>query len=55
MDRLLTASYDSKYNLGKHELRHKFLYLPYYLMALMSRDLCKLRAQINFDSDGMEA
>jgi hypothetical protein len=40
-------------NLGKHEVRHEFLYLPDCLVALMGRDLlCNLRAQITFDSDG---
>jgi hypothetical protein len=43
-------------NLGSQEVRHEFLYLPNYLVALMGRDLlCKLRAQITFDSDGMVA
>jgi hypothetical protein len=39
-------------NLGSHEVKHKFLYLPNCPMALMGRDLlCKLRAQITFDPD----
>jgi hypothetical protein len=43
-------------NLGSHEVRHKFLYLPDYPVGLMGRDLlCKLRAQITFDSDGTTA
>jgi hypothetical protein len=33
-----------KCNLGKHEVRHEFLYLPDCPVALMGRDLCKLRA-----------
>jgi hypothetical protein len=42
-----------KCNLGKHEVKHEFLYLPDCPLALMGRDLlCKLRAQITFDSDG---
>jgi hypothetical protein len=45
-----------KCSLGKHEVRHKFLYLPDCPVALMGRDfLCKLKAQITFDSDGMSA
>jgi hypothetical protein len=44
-----------KCNLGKHEVRHEFLYLLDCLVALMGRDLCKLRAQITFDSDGTAA
>jgi hypothetical protein len=55
LDRLLTASSDSKYNLGKHKVRHAFLYLPDCPVALMGRDLCKLRAQIPFDSDDTAA
>jgi hypothetical protein len=40
-------------NLGTHEIRHEFLYLPDCFVGLMGRDfLCKLRAQITFDSDG---
>jgi hypothetical protein len=40
-----------KCNLGKHEIRHEFICLPNCPMALMGRNLlCKLRAQINFDS-----
>jgi hypothetical protein len=43
-------------NLGKQEVRHEFPYLPDCPVALMGRDLlCKLRAQINFDSDGTTA
>jgi hypothetical protein len=38
-----------KCNLGKHEVRHEFLYLSDCPVALMCRDLCKLRAQITFD------
>jgi hypothetical protein len=42
-----------KCNLGKHKVRHEFLYLPDCPGVLMGRDsLCKLRAQITFDSDG---
>jgi hypothetical protein len=41
-----------KCNLGKHEVKHKFFYLPDCPVALMGRDLCKLRAQVTFDSDG---
>jgi hypothetical protein len=45
-----------KCNLGKHEVRHEFLYLPNFPVALMGRDfLCKLRVQVTFDSDGMAA
>jgi hypothetical protein len=44
-----------KCNRGKHEVKHEFLYLPDCPVALMGRDLCKLRAQITFDSDGMVA
>jgi hypothetical protein len=44
-----------KCNLGKHEVRPEFLYLPDYPVALMGRDLCKLRAQITSDSDGTAA
>jgi hypothetical protein len=44
-----------KCNLGKHEVNREFLYLPDCPVALMGRDLCKLRAQITFDSDGMSA
>jgi hypothetical protein len=41
-----------KCNLGSHEVRHEFLYLLDCPMSLMGRDvLCKLRAQITFDSD----
>jgi hypothetical protein len=44
-----------KCNLGKHEVRHEFLYLPDCPVALMDRDLlCKLRVQITFDSDSTE-
>jgi hypothetical protein len=36
-----------QYNLGSHEVRHEFLYLPNCHTDLMGRDLlCKLRAQI---------
>jgi hypothetical protein len=42
-----------KCKLRKHEVRNEFLCLPDCPVALMGRDLlCKLRAQINFDSDG---
>jgi hypothetical protein len=42
--------------LGSHEVRHEFLYLPDCPVGLMGRDLlCKLRAQITFDSDGTTA
>jgi hypothetical protein len=45
-----------KCNLGKHEVRHEFLYLPDSPVDLTGRDLlCKLRAQITFDSDGIAA
>jgi hypothetical protein len=44
-----------KCNLKKHEVRHEFLYLPDCPVAVKGRDLCKLRAQINFDSDGLAA
>jgi hypothetical protein len=44
-----------KCNLGKHKVRHEFIYLPDCPVALMGRDLCKLRAQITFDSDDMAA
>jgi hypothetical protein len=41
-----------KYNPGKHEVRHEFLYLPDCSVALMGRDLlCNLRALITLDSD----
>jgi hypothetical protein len=37
-------------NLGSHEVRHEFLYLPDCPVGLMGRDLlCQLRAQITFD------
>jgi hypothetical protein len=40
----------------KHEIKHEFLYLPDYPMAWVGKDLlCKLRAQITFESDGMAA
>jgi hypothetical protein len=40
-------------NLESHEVRHEFFYLPDCPVGLMDRDLlCKLRAQIPFDSDG---
>jgi hypothetical protein len=39
-----------KYNLGKREVKHEFLYLPD-----CPGDLCKLRAQITFDPDGTAA
>jgi hypothetical protein len=43
-------------NLGSHEVRHDFLYLTDCPVGLMGRDLlCKLRAHITFDSDGIEA
>jgi hypothetical protein len=43
-------------NLGSHEVRHEFLHLPDCPVALMGKDLlCKLRAQITFDSDGITA
>jgi hypothetical protein len=42
-----------KCNLGKHEVRHEFLYLPDCPVALMVRDLlCKPRSQMIFDSLG---
>jgi hypothetical protein len=44
-----------KCHLGKHEVRHEFLCLPNCPVVLMHRDLCKLRAQITFDSDGISA
>jgi hypothetical protein len=45
-----------KYNLGSHEIRHKFLYLLDCPMGLMGRDLlCKLKAQITFDLYGTTA
>jgi hypothetical protein len=45
-----------KHNLGKHEEKHEFLYLPDCPITLMDRDLlCKLRAQISFDCDGSAA
>jgi hypothetical protein len=45
-----------KCNLEKHEVRHKFLYLPDYPVALMGTDLlCKLRTQITFNSDDTSA
>jgi hypothetical protein len=46
------ASSDSKYNLGKHEVRHEFLYLPDCPVTFVGRNLCKLRAQITLKSDG---
>jgi hypothetical protein len=37
-------------NLGSHEVRHEFLYLPDCPVGLMGKDLlCKLGAQITFD------
>jgi hypothetical protein len=40
--------------LGSHEIRNEFLYLPDCPVGLMGRDLlCKQRAQITFDLDGM--
>jgi hypothetical protein len=39
-------------NLGSHEVRHEFLYLPDCPMGLMGRDLRKLGSQMTFDSDG---
>jgi hypothetical protein len=45
-----------KCNLGKHEERHEFLYHPDCPVALVGRDLlCKLTAQITFDSNGSAA
>jgi hypothetical protein len=42
-----------KCNLGSHEVRHEFLYLPNCAVGMLGRGLlCKLRAQITFDSDG---
>jgi hypothetical protein len=38
-------------NPGSHEIRHKFLCLPDCPVGLWDL-LCKLRAQITFDSDG---
>jgi hypothetical protein len=38
-------------NLGSHNVRHEFLYLPDCPVGLLGRDLLyKLRAQITFDS-----
>jgi hypothetical protein len=43
-------------NLGSNEVRHELLYLPDCPMGLMGRELlCKLRAQVTFDSDGIAA
>jgi hypothetical protein len=43
-------------NLGNHEVKHEFLYLPDCPVGLMGRDLlCNLRAQITFYSDGTMA
>jgi hypothetical protein len=43
-------------NFGSHGVRHEFLYLPECLVALIGGGLlCKLRAQITFDSDSMAA
>jgi hypothetical protein len=53
--RLTALSLSRKCNLGKHVVRHEFLYLPDCPVASMGRDLCKLRTQITFDSDGMAA
>jgi hypothetical protein len=45
-----------RFNLGSHEVRHEYLYLPDCPLGLMGRDLlCKLRAQITFDLDGTAA
>jgi hypothetical protein len=44
-----------KCNLKKHEVRQELLYLLDCPVALVGRDLCKLRARITFDSDGMTA
>jgi hypothetical protein len=45
-----------KCNLEKHEVRHKFLYLPDCPVTLMGRELlCKLKAQIIFYSNGKAA
>jgi hypothetical protein len=38
-----------------YKVRHEFLYLPDGPVAFIGRNLCKLRAQITFDSDGMAA
>jgi hypothetical protein len=40
---------------GKHKVKHDFLYLPDCPVALMGRDLCKRRARVTFDFDGMAA
>jgi hypothetical protein len=41
-------------NLGSHEVRHEILYLPNCPVGLIGSNLlCKLRAQITFDSNGM--
>jgi hypothetical protein len=43
-------------NLGSHEVRHEILYLPNCPVGLIGRDLlCKLRAQITFDSNAVAA
>jgi hypothetical protein len=43
-------------DLGSHKVRHEFLYLPDCPVSLMGSDLlCKLRAQVTFDSDGTAA
>jgi hypothetical protein len=45
-----------QFNLGSHEIKHEFFYLPNCPVAMMGRDLlCKLRAQITFDSHSMAA
>jgi hypothetical protein len=44
-----------KCSLGKHKVRHEFFHLPDCPVSLMGRDLHKLRAQINFDSDSTAA
>jgi hypothetical protein len=46
----------SQCNLGSHEVRHEFLYIPNCPLGLRGRDLlCKLRAHITFDSHGTAA
>jgi hypothetical protein len=43
-------------NFGSHELSHEFIYLHDCPVGLTGRDLlCKLKAQIAFDSDGTAA
>jgi hypothetical protein len=43
-------------SLRSHEVRHEFPYLPDCPVGLLGKQfLCKLRAQITFDSDGTES